>query len=156
MLGLQMAKLQHELCVSVSVACCSCLQNLPPCKEVDDAGAPDEANWDPSEPRNRLSTVLTTWHPTVNPASAPLEVSTVFTCFTNSSSLEELSSELKSSMLPTSSVAKLLLHLHLQLLLEVADLVLHASTNLDVEVFSASTCRKSCRCGGLPCLHLLM
>ena len=86
----------------------------------------------------------------------PLEVSTAFTCFINSSSLEELSSELKSSMLPTSSVAKLLLHLHLQLLLEVADLVLHASTNLDVEVFSASTCRKSCRCGGLPCLHLLM
>ena len=74
----------------------------------------------------------------------PLEDSTVFTCFTNSSSLEELSSELKSSLLPTSSAARL--SLHLQLLLQVEDQHLHHQPQLvDGEDSPASTL---C-CGGL-------
>ena len=74
----------------------------------------------------------------------PLEVSTAFTCFINSSSLEELSSELKSSLLPTSSAARL--SLHLQLLLQVGDHHLHHQPQLvDGEDSPASTL---C-CGGL-------
>ena len=73
----------------------------------------------------------------------PLEDSTVFTCFTNSSSLEELSSELKSLTLPTSSAARLL---HLQLLPQVEDHHLHHQPQLeDGEDSPASTL---C-CGGL-------
>ena len=58
----------------------------------------------------------------------PLEDSTVFTCFTNSSSLEELSSELKSSTMTNLMAAGPFQSGHLQLLLQVEDLVLVAST----------------------------
>ena len=51
--------------------------------------------------------------------------------------------------MPSLLAARLLLTGHPQLLLEAEDLVLSASTNVDVEVFSASTCCNCCGCGGL-------
>ena len=127
-----------ELCVSVSGLAVVVHKSPPPCQRKSTM---KRQHWDPSDTQEQgvsgaLATSLALASMSSNTPMTilanlrippPLEDSTVFTCFTNSSSLEELSSELKSLTLPTSSAARLL---HLQLLPQVEDHHLHHQPQL--------------------------